>query len=294
MLTFKRFSEDDGGPFAAALTYYIFFSIFPILLFSASFLGFISFGNEELREDLITKGVDAIPVVRDALKPGGLDYMQERRATLALTGLVMSLYAGTGAVLALQHALNRIHRVKDEGTFIQKRIRAIKWLMIIGGAAVLSLVVSTVGSFIAQAAGGGDPVILLVSSSGGITISFLVFLSAFTVLPQTHIGWREAVPGAVLAAVAFETLKVGGTWYLARGETMRNDTFGTFAASAALLVAAYLISQVTLLSAELNAALAERRARGQSLVRQQADRHGSARSRILNPSMDDRPEKRDG
>ncbi len=276
--SFKRFSEDDGGPYAASLTYYIFFSIFPLLLFSASVLGYLTFGNEALRSDLINKGVDAIPVIRDALKPGGLDFIQERRGTLALTGFAMTLYAGTGAVLALQHALNRIHRVQDEGTFIQKRVRAVKWLTIIGGAGVLSLGVSTGGSLIASATGGGDIVILLVSSAGGIAISFLVFVSAFTVLPQTHIGWREAVPGALIAAVAFEILKIGGTWYLARGETARNDTFGTFAASAALLVAAYLISQVSLLSAEVNAALAERRATRQSLS-ERVDR------------LDDRPEQ---
>ena len=51
--TFKRFSEDDGGTLAAALTYYIFFSIFPLLLFAVAALGFVLRGNEELKADIL-------------------------------------------------------------------------------------------------------------------------------------------------------------------------------------------------------------------------------------------------
>ncbi|MBA2725248.1 MAG: YihY/virulence factor BrkB family protein [Actinobacteria bacterium] len=45
MRTLQSFSEDDGGSYAAALTYYTFFSIFPLLLFSASILGFLTDGD---------------------------------------------------------------------------------------------------------------------------------------------------------------------------------------------------------------------------------------------------------
>ena len=63
---------------------------------------------------------------------------------------------------------------------------------------------------------------------------------------------------ALLAGGVFEILKTVGTLYIARGQQGREATFGAFATAATLLVASYLLSQITLLAAELNAVLAER------------------------------------
>src|SRR5688500_15606743 len=67
--TFKRFSEDDGGSYAAALTYYTFFSIFPLLLFGVAALGYLTFGNETLQQDLVGSGLKTVPILKDALTP---------------------------------------------------------------------------------------------------------------------------------------------------------------------------------------------------------------------------------
>lgn len=261
--TVRRFGEDDGSTLAAALTYYTFFSIFPVMLFSASLLGFVLSGNTELREDLIRSGVEAIPLVRDALSPGGLDFIESNRGGLALTAAAMALYSGSGAVVALEHALNRIHRSPEAPSWIAKRLRSVKFLAVLGVAALLSLASSAAGN-IASARPGGSVTAPALAFVCGIAVSILVFAIAFKLLPSAAVTWRSVLPGAVLAAVVFEVLKVVGTAFLARGETTRNDTFGTFAAAAALLVASYLIAQITLYAAEVNAVLAERRRTRQS------------------------------
>ncbi|MGH2808584.1 MAG: YhjD/YihY/BrkB family envelope integrity protein, partial [Actinomycetota bacterium] len=81
----------------------------------------------------------------------------------------------------------------------------------------------------------------------------------FKFLPAKRLEWSEVWPGAIIAALGFELLKTLGALYLANSESARDDTFGTLATAATLLVAAFLISQVILLAAEFNAALAERR-----------------------------------
>jgi membrane protein len=95
-------------------------------------------------------------------------------------------------------------------------------------------------------------------------VGTLVFAAAFRVLPATELAWRDVLPGALVAAAAFELLKSLGAAYLEAGAASRNATFGTFAAAAGLLVASYLICQITLLSAEVNVVLAERRLTRQS------------------------------
>jgi membrane protein len=270
LATYTRFSADDGGVRSAALTYYIFFSIFPLLLFVASALGYLTFGNPELKRDLIDEGLKAVPLLQDALTRDGLRVIEEQRGTLALTGLVMALYAGSGAVVALEHSLNKVYRVEDEPGWVAKRLRSLLWLGVLGLATILSLAFGTLATYTQHIFGDGSPIVSVLAVAGGLAISVGMFAAAFRFLPATRPGWSEVLPGALLAAVAFEILKLAGSTFLGQGEASRNDTFGTFAAAAALLVSAYLIAQITLVAAEFNAVLAERRATRQSSMSQQS------------------------
>ena len=58
MSVFKRFSDTDGGTYAAALTYYTFFSVFSLLIFGAAVLGFVTSGNQELQRDIVADATE--------------------------------------------------------------------------------------------------------------------------------------------------------------------------------------------------------------------------------------------
>jgi membrane protein len=269
--TFKRFSQDDGGTLAAALTYYIFFSIFPLLLFAVAALGFVTRGNEELKANILDAGVDSFPMLRDVLQPAGLDFFERRAGGLALTAIVLALYSGSGAVVALEHSLHRIDHLSEEGTFVQKRLRSLRWLVLLAPAAVASAGLAGLANFSSEMFGAGSPLttaVSILSYVGGVLVSAIVFALAFKLLSSASHSWREVVPGALAGALAFEALKAVGSTYLAVGTKGREGTFGAFAAAAGLLVVAFLISRITLLAAELNAVLAERRLTRQPLLNQ--------------------------
>jgi inner membrane protein YhjD len=260
---FKRFSETDGGTSAAALTYYTFFSIFPLLLFAGATLGYVTFGNQDLQKDLFDAAVDSYPMLGDAFRPDGFAFVEERRQELALTGAVLALYSGTGAIVALERALNKINRIEDEGTFLEKRMRAVKWLGILGIGAILSVAASSLATYSSALFEAfddiGRAVIWVILHALAIAVGIGIFATAFKFLPEKAQTWRDVLPGAIVAGVAFELLKTVGTVFVTGGSAGRNATFGTFAAAAGLLVTMYLVSQATLLSAEVNAVLAERR-----------------------------------
>ncbi|HWC13611.1 MAG TPA: YihY/virulence factor BrkB family protein [Actinomycetota bacterium] len=251
--TFKRFSEDDGGTHTAALTYYTFFSIFPLLLFSASALGYVTFGDADLQDRLVESGLKTVPILKDALTPRGLAILQERRGGLALTATALAVYTGSGVIVALQHALNRIWRVDTEPTFLVKRAKSLAWLVVLGLGAAASLVLSTIAGL---APARVAAVLTLIAA---LAVNTGLFTAAFRFLPTIQRPWRDLLPGALVAAIGFELLKLGGSMYLRRGEDMRNATFGVFATAAALLVASFLIARVILMAAEVNAVLVERR-----------------------------------
>ena len=251
--TFKRYSADDCGSYAAALTYYSFFAIFPLLLFAAAGIGYATFGNEELATDLIDAGVNGIPMLKDVLSEDSLKALQENKDTIAGIGLVLALYTGTGMIVALEHSLNKVHRIETEGNWFEKRLKALRWLAVLGFSAAGSMAMTSMA-----AAFDGAPSKIL-SYAGALVIDFLIFATAFKFLPAMQTSWRDVAPGAVVAAVAFSALKAFGAFYLAQGQSTRTATYGTLAGAATLLVASYLLSQVTLLAAEVNATLIERR-----------------------------------
>jgi membrane protein len=260
--TFRRFSEDEGGPSAAALTYYFFFSIFPLLLFVGSLLGLATFLNAELKEDILRAGLDAAPLIRDVLTRDGLQILEDKRSQLALVALLMALYAGSGVIVALEHALNKINRCTVELGFVQKRIRSFKFMAMFALGALVSLSLSAAGKLIggvAELGIFGSVVGSIVAYAGAIAVTTGLFAACYRVLPACDLSWREVLPGAITAAVIFEILKLVGGAYLAQGEATRSDTFGAFATAAALLIVSYLLAQVTLLAAELNAVILERR-----------------------------------
>ncbi len=251
--TFRRYSADDGGSYAAALTYYAFFSIFPLLLFGAAVVGYLTFGDDELRRRIIASTVNAVPLIRDALRPEGMERIVENRRALALTGLGLALYSGSGAIVALEHALNKVHHVPEEPKFLVKRFRSLKWLAILGVGALGSIVLGGVAGF------APGPITASFAFLGGFVINVFVFATAYKFLPNLSQTWSQVLPGAIVAGIAFEALKLFGSTYLASGESAREATLGTLAAAATLLIASYLISQVVLLAAEVNAVLGERR-----------------------------------
>ena len=262
--TFKRFSDDDGGFYAAGLSYYVFFSIFPHLLFATSLLGYLSL-DADTQKEILDAGVRAVPLLKDALNPDGLAMIEENRGGLALTGAVLALYSGSGAVVALEHALNKFRGITQEPNIVQKRLRSLILLVVLGVGAVLSVVATSAAGFATDPLGGiGGFVASIAGYVLGVALSAAIFASAFKILPAAQTSWREVLPGAVAGALAFEVLKVAGAVFMSRGDEGRNATFGLFAAAAGLLVASYLVSQIVLLAAEMNQVLAERRITRQS------------------------------
>jgi uncharacterized BrkB/YihY/UPF0761 family membrane protein len=348
--TLKRFSRDDGGSYTAALTYYAFFSLFPILLFSASIVGFLTAGNESLRQAVLDAGLGSIPLLRDVLSPSGLQAIETKRGALAITGMVMALYSGTGAVVALEHALNRFNGITDEPNWFMKRLRSLRFLALFGVAVIASLVLGTLAGFAtdifspreelggqrvrvtitreaseppaatirvgpltytpavgesfaegyvlesvnndcATVSKAGTTDTLCVPGGRGLTLAamagillghvigflvgLMIFAGAFKLLPAVERTWKDVLPGAAIAAGAFEVLKQFGASFLQRGSGSREAAFGVFAISAALLVACFLMSQVTLMAAEVNNVLIARRATRQNQVPDKGRADGS-------------------
>jgi membrane protein len=248
---FKRFGEHDGGRLAAVVSYYSFFSVFPLLLVFVTVLGLVLQDNEELREELVDGALGQIPVIGSELASAGS--LPGSGFVLAL-GIVTALWAGLGAVAAVQQGLDVIADVPvhQRSNFFVKKAREVSFLILFA----IGLAVSTLAGNLATVFDVGP----FAGALGLVTtavVDALLLLVMFTILPSRRRAVRELLPGVLVGAVLLVILQQLGSFVVRRYIAGAGDTYGTFAIVIALLSWFFLVSRVVLMSAQANQVLAD-------------------------------------
>lgn len=260
--TIKKYGEDGGANLAALIAYWSFFSLFPLLLVLVSVLEIVLADNADLRANLLSSVLSQFPVVGDqiAANVGNPSEVAASRGggTLGLlVGMVAALWAGLGAVAALQTAMNEVWNVHptERPAWWWVRLRGLAVLGVLGVFIAASTAMSALGSVV-QSAGFSGRVLSIV---GAGVLSTAGFVAAFRLLTKRPLAWSELWPGAVFAGLGVVVLQQLGTWYLTRVVELAGRVYGVFAVVIGLLTWLYLLSQLTVYAAELNTVLADRR-----------------------------------
>lgn len=252
----RRFSEDGGNNMAAAVAYYGFLSLFPLLLLALSFIGFVLAGDVRGQSEWVDRLTEGIPGLGQIVGQNIRAVVQARGAVgvIALAGLAWS---GTGIVSAAGTALNRIFRVPGYGSLVRQTLWRFGTLAALGSLGLLSVAIT--GSVAAIEASGVLSVLLGVGVVlVGLALDFGLFMLSYRLLTQ-----RRGPPfgklwvGAAFAAVAWTVLKLGGSWYATRVVGGATAVYGTFAAVVGVLVLLHLSARVLLYGAEIDAVLIE-------------------------------------
>lgn len=243
----QKFADDQGGFLAASVTYYAFFSIFPLLLVLVTLLGYALQGNPDLQRRVLDSALADFPVIGPQLQTN-VHSLTGSVPALAI-GIGIALWAGTGVALALENAQDHIWGVpiRRRANPLLARLRALVWIAVIGG---VTLAGTLLGSASAIASYG--PAVRLAGVAISLAINIAAFVAIFRVLTSHSPSWRDVLPGALVAGVAWEILQLVGGYIVDRQLRHASSTYGVFAIVIGLLSWLYLAANVTLLSAELN------------------------------------------
>jgi YihY family inner membrane protein len=240
----RKFGDDQGGNLAALIAFRAFFSLFPLLLLLTTVLGYVLAGNPDLRQEAVDSVLTQFPVIGEQIQVSSL----EGNGVALAIGIVGSLWAGFGVVLATQHALDRVWAVpvRDRPDFFTSRLRALVLLIVLGTLTLASTIASGL-------VGGGSG---LLGPVGGIAISIginlLVFGALFSLLGAREASFSRLLPGVVLAAAGWSGLQLVGGWFVSHEVRNATPAYGTFALVLGLLVWINLGAMLTVFSAELN------------------------------------------
>jgi membrane protein len=243
----KKFGDDEGGSMVSLIAYRAFFSLFPLLLLMTTILGYVLAGNDELRREVVNSTLSQFPIIGNQLKGGSL-----KGSGVALAvGIIGSVLAGLGVVLETEQTFNRCWGVPKaaERGFVGSRLRAIGLLVVLGGLAVVSTVVSGLASGGADFLGAGGQVAGLAIATA---LNLVVFGAVFRLLTTDTVETRALIPGVVVATIGWELLQVIGGWYIAHEVKSASAVYGTFALVIGLLAWIHLGAMFVVLGAETN------------------------------------------
>jgi YihY family inner membrane protein len=242
---YKKFSDDQAGQLAALIAYYGFVSLFPLLLVLVTALGFVLQGDPHAREQILNGTLGQFPLISDQITHSGL-----RGSAIGLVvGIVGSLLAGLGITGATQNAFNRIWAVpfRERPNFIFARLRGLVMLAILGAMSIISTVAA---GFVGSASHGAPAVV------AGVVVAFAfniaLFMTAFKILTAIDLGWRDLLPGVIVAAVFWQALQHLGGFYVDHELKKTGPLYGLFAVVLGLVAWLYLGAQLTMFAAEIN------------------------------------------
>ncbi len=250
-----RFNERKGNYYAAGLTYYTIFALFPVLMVSFSVAGFLLSRRPDLLTGIDRKVMAAVPgalghqvvdLVRSAIKS---------RASVGVIGLATAAWAGLGWMANLRVALSEMWgQDGNSQSFLRAKFSDLIAFLSSFVAIFATLALSALASATPMAkvlswlhldnAPGLDAVLRAVSILVSVLLSWLVFALMIARLPRERVHFTSSIRAALLAAIGFEVFKLVASIYLK--SVLHSAAGAAFGPVLGLMVFAYVTARLLL------------------------------------------------
>jgi membrane protein len=276
----RQIWEDEVLGRCAELAYVFLFSVFPLLLFLTTLLGYLAEANPALRWDLfgylarISPSRDVTALLNNTLA----EITAARTGTKLYLSLATAVWVTSNGMLAVSRTLNTACGLKETRRWWKRRLIAIALTLTFSVLIICALVLifygATIGEAVADRLGVGAafavawhlfqwPLVLVF-----LLISFeMVYNYAPNLGESPHREW--GTPGAVTGVTLWLLASFGLRLYLSYRHTY-TTAYGSLGAVILLLVWFYLTAFAILMGGEVNSEIA----------REIARQHGEERPRL--------------
>lgn len=252
----ERYTDCKGDFFAAGITYFTIFALFPLLMVGFAAGGFVLAS----RPDLLDQVEDRIRATfsgdlgRQLIQL--MDSAIDSRASVGIIGLVTAAWAGLGWMANLREALSQMwgrYREEPPG-FLRTKLSDLATLVSAFLAIVVTITLTALGNtpvmenvlrwFGIDDTSGLSVVLRMASIVVSLLVSWLLFTWVIARLPRESVSLRSSVRAGLLAAVAFEIFKLVASIYLR--SVVTGPAGATFGPVLGLMVFAYITSRLIL------------------------------------------------
>jgi membrane protein len=257
----ERFAAVRGSQAAASLSYYAFFSLFPLLLFILIAAGSL-LGREKAYGQVIHVLGNVLPVGGEVVG-STIDRVLPRMGSLQVVAALGLLWAGTGFFSALVFNIDLGWPEVRAANPVRQRLYGLLMVAVLTLLLLLSLVSNLVLDVLLRLE------ILLPSTREllqetlwptatrflPVGVAFFLLFGLYWGVPKAKVRWQAAAWGAIVAALAWHLVSWGFSWLLAMGLTRYEVIYGSLGAVVGLLSWMYLSSWIVLFGAHLTSAI---------------------------------------
>lgn len=264
----KEFSADDMLTYAAAVSYQVFFSLFPFVIFLLALLGVLNLSG--FFDTLLQQSRTVLPQSAFGLVEGIVSQVRNQSGGGILSfGAIIALYSASAAVRMVMHALNVAYDVEQERPAWKKFPLSLLYTLLLAVLLITAVGLFVLGSSVAQwfagLVGFGSLFVTLwmwLRIPVAILLVALILALVYYLFPNTKQPFKLITPGALIAVIVWIAASLGFSFYV-RNFGSYSATYGALAAVIVLLFYFYISAAVLLFGAEVNAEIYREVAEGE-------------------------------
>jgi membrane protein len=253
-----QYTESKGDFYAAGVTYFTIFALFPLLMVGFAAGGFVLASRPDLLDQLEARIRESISGDLGTQLIQLMDSAIESRTSVGIIGLATAAWAGLGWMANLREALSQMwgdFRGKPPG-FVKTKLSDLWALLSAFVAIALTVALTALGNTSVMQSvlhwfGIGESPVLsvvlgVVSRVMGLVVSWLLFTWMIARLPRESVSFRSSLRAGLIAAVGFEVFKLVASVYLQ--SVVTGPAGATFGPVLGLMVFAYITARLVLFS----------------------------------------------
>ena len=252
----ERYQESKGDFYAAGITYFTIFALFPMLMVGFAIGGFILANQPDLLADIQARITSTVSGDIGQQLIDLMDSAIKSRTSVGIIGLATAAWAGLGWMANLREALSQMWggaRNEAKG-FVRTKLSDLTAMVGLFLALVLTIGLTVLGSsgamkqvlewFGLQDVPGVSIALRVASLAVSVLITWLLFAWIIARLPRESVSFRSALRAGLIAAVAFEIFKQVASIYLR--SVVTGPAGATFGPVLGLMVFAYITARLIL------------------------------------------------
>ena len=237
----QRYDRSQGDFYAAGITYFTIFAMFPVLMVGFAVVGFVLASRPDQLAEIDSRVKAAVPGEFGEQIIGLMDAAIASRTSVGVIGLATALYVGLLWMQRLRAALSQMwgQQFPPPG-FLNTKMSDVLALVAAFLASLLTIGFGVLATSALRLAGS----VRLGSMVVSILVAWLLFTVMIARLPHDPVPLRRCAGAGLLAAVGFEGLKQVGSIYL---QTVLHGPAGAvFGPVLGLMVFAYMTAWLVL------------------------------------------------
>ena len=257
------FAADHGLTLAAALSYYLVISLFPLILLLLSISGLML--QDVGAQGLIIRQVTQYLPGSEIIVSQTMNTVILARGPLAWLAALGLLWTTLGMFSVVDQAINTAWRVTTRRGYLRTKLISLTMFGVLSALLLLSVAVTSALHLIAasplvnrlESIPGSPWLWTVAGASVSILSAATGVILLYRFLPSIPVRWAEVWPAGLLVAALWEAGKWGFLWYLSVADY--SSIYGQIGTVVALLVWGYFSGIVFIWGAELGSARARAR-----------------------------------